>query len=478
MPSFRRTPPPTNVPGDARAPEGGSAGPPRRRVSATHAGGPTDPSHDEELRRGIIHTAISRRVALLLVVPFALSIVGVPVAQAVRDKIAGDESVLLDLFRHAPTKANIDQFEEELNKASTPREWIRPRLQALFVRYGRFGNSKAVVGRDGWLFYAPGATAVGGPGFLDREILAVRRKAALDAGEQAVFPDPRPAVLDFARYLASRGIKLVLFPVPDKVSLQPYQLHGRAAGAAGAAPRNPDADRFATEMRAAGVTVFDPTPSRLELNEPPRFLRQDTHWTPAWMESVAGALAASLVREGVLAAAPRPRDWRVADLSVSRVGDVTDMLGLPEGQTLYAPDTITVHQVRDQSGAAFGPADDSEVLLLGDSFTNVFSLDQMGWGEAAGFGAHLARALGRDVDVIAQNDSGAFATRQLLANALADAPGEGAGAGARDRLSGKKVVIWELASRELAVGNWKPIAWPAVAAAGARPPSADGSAPR
>ncbi|HEY8926121.1 MAG TPA: hypothetical protein VIU64_17170, partial [Polyangia bacterium] len=93
-------------------------------------------------------------------------------------------------------------------------------------------------------------------------------------------------------------------------------------------------------------------------------------------------------------------------------------------------------------------------------------------------GAHLARALGRDVDVIAQNDSGAFATRQLLANALGDAKDEAAGAKAGDRLSGKKVVIWELASRELAVGNWKPIAWPSGPAPGVRPASPDGSAPR
>src|SRR5881394_4311901 len=173
MSSIRRPTPTTTVRGGDRAPEGGA---PRRRAGATHGGGPTDPSHDEELRRGIIHTAISRRVGWLLVLPFVISIGAVPVAQAVRDKVVGDESVLLDLFRHAPTKANIDQFEDELNKASTPREWIRPRLQQLFVRYGGFGNTKAVVGRDGWLFYAPGATAVGGPGFLDAGGFAVRKK--------------------------------------------------------------------------------------------------------------------------------------------------------------------------------------------------------------------------------------------------------------------------------------------------------------
>jgi alginate O-acetyltransferase complex protein AlgJ len=438
---------------------------------APRRGGPTDPSHDEELRRGILHTDVGRPVAALLVAAFLLAIAAVPIFQVVRDKVAGDDSVLLDLFRHAPTKESIKQFEEDLDKASTPREWVRPRMQALFVRFGGFGNSKAVVGRDGWLFYAPGLTAVGGPGFLDPTIINSRRKAALDAGDAEIFPDPRPAVLDFARYLGRRGIALVLFPVPDKGTLQPYELHGRASGLSGPPPVNPDADRFAAEMRAAGVTVFDPTPARLQPGQTPRFLRQDTHWTPAWMHEVAGALATTIMGQGRLGAATRPHAWHVTEKQVSRVGDVTDMLGLPEGQTLFAPDTITIQEVRDDAGALFESSESAEVLLLGDSFTNVFSLDQMGWGESAGFGSHLALALGRNVDVLAQNDSGAFATRQLLANALAAAEG------GADRLTGKKVVVWELASRELAVGNWKPITWPAVAARAVAPPPADGHRP-
>ena len=430
------------------------AAPELRASHAGRRGGPTDPSHDEELRRGILHTDVTRRVSALLIAPFLVLIAGIPIFQAVRDKVVGDESVLLDLFRHTPTKENIKQFEDDLVKASTPREWVRPRMQYLFARYGGFGNSKAVLGRDGWLFYAPGVTAVGGPGFLDDGIIGSRRKAALDAGDAEVFPDPRPAVLAFARYLKARGIKLILFPVPDKSSLQPHELHGRGIAASGAPPKNPDTERFATEMRAAGVIVFDATPARLEANVPPRFMHQDTHWTPAWMESVAGTLAATITHEAQLGKTTRA--WRVTDQTVSRVGDVTDMLGLPEGQTLFAPDTLVIHQVRDEAGGLFEPVEASEVLLLGDSFTNVFSLDQMGWGEGAGFGPHLARALGRDVDVIAQNDSGAFATRLLLANAL------GGAEGSHDRLTGKKVVVWEFASRELAVGDWKPVVWPAT----------------
>jgi len=428
---------------DPVAPRKAPIGPPRR-------GGPTDPSHDEDLRRGILHTDVTRPVAALLVGAFVLVIAAIPIGQALRDKLAGDESVLLDLFRHAPSKENIKQFEDDLNKASTPREWVRPKVQALITRWGGYGNVKAVLGAPGWLYYAPGVTAVSGPGFLTPAILASRSKAALDEGTP-LSPDPRPAILDFASYLRGRGIALVLFPVPDKSSLQAVELTGRARDAAGVPAQNPDQARLVAALRDAGVLVFDPTPAALVAGEPPRFLRQDTHWRPEWMEQVAGDLARFLSEHG-LAAGPA-RVWRGVARTVSRVGDVTDMLALPEGQTLYAPESAIIHEVhetREGQDKLFEPSDAAPVLLLGDSFTNVFSLEPMGWGEGAGLGAQLARALGRDVDVLSQNDSGAFATRQLLWNALA---------GGEDRLAGKRVVVWEFASRELAVGDWKPLDW-------------------
>ncbi len=87
------------------------------------------------------------------------------------------------------------------------------------------------------------------------------------------------------------------------------------------------------------------------------------------------------------------------------------------------------------------------MLLLGDSFANIFSLEALGWGESAGLAEHLSAALGgRPLDCILRNSDGAFATREMLANELARG---------RDRLAGKKLVIWEFAARELAFGNWK-----------------------
>jgi alginate O-acetyltransferase complex protein AlgJ len=425
-------------------------------------GGPTDPSHDELLRRGIIHTDISRGLAIAMTSVFLLIIFAVPISQALMEKARGEETMLLDVFKRAPTRESLKQFEDDLDKASYAKDAVQPRMQALLTGLGRVGNKKAVVGLHGWLYYKPGITYLGGPGFLDPNILEVRVKAALDEGEAAGHPDPRPAILAFNDALGKRGIKLVIFPVPDKAMLQPLELHGRGDPALPReVPHNPSWTPFVAEMRARGVAVFDPAPARLNPGEPPRYLKQDTHWTPEWMDEVAHDLA-RLVKQtaalppaiGQTSAATR----KAVAMPAERVGDVVDMLKLPEGQTIFAPQRVTVQQVQEANGTPWEPSPKGDVLLMGDSFTNVFSLDSMGWGTAAGFGPHLALALGRDIDVIAQNDSGAFATRQALAREIA---------GGEDRLAGKKVVVWEFASRELAVGDWKPIDWNVLPASGA-----------
>jgi hypothetical protein len=415
-----------------------------------HRGGPTDPSHDEELRRGILRTRISRRLALTLVAIFLLIIYSVPIGQAVLEKLRDEESMLGDLFQRKPTRENLHQYEQDLENASYAKELVQPRMQQLLTRHGRVGNKKAVVGSARWLYYTPGVLYVGGPGFLDPDLQQTRIKASLDEGDTGVHPDPRPAVVALHQALLRRGIRLILFPVPDKATIQPLELHGRGArGGSLPAETNPDYRRFVDEIRRAGVLVFDPTPPELRPGEPARYLVQDTHWTPAFMESVAAQLARFIRTEATLPPAPAP-GWKVVPQEVTRVGDIVDMLKLPEDQRVFAPSTITVQQVQGPDGQPWQPKESADVLLMGDSFTNVFSAPSMGWGEAAGLAPHLARALGRDLDLIAQNDSGAFATRKLLSEALA--AGE-------DRLAGKKVVIWQLAARELAVGDWRPFTY-------------------
>jgi len=435
--------------------------PPTRTSDVPHRGGPTDPSHDAQLRRGILQTYVSRSNAVGATLFFLLFVYAVPLSQAILEKMRGDDVVLLDLFRHAPTKARLRQFEDDLDQASYAKEVTQPHVQALLTQFGRAGNKRAVVGLHHWLYYMPGITYLGGPGFLERDAIEGRERAAADTGDSPAHADPRPAILALHEALAKRAIRLILFPVPDKAMLQPLELHGRGGLSGHGTPvaRNLDWGRFVDEMRARGVAVFDPTPPVLHAQEPPRFLMQDTHWTPEWMESVADDLAAFVAKTVDLGPRASPIRFKRAPQSVDCLGDVAVMLKLPQDQRIFAPQRVTIQQVQDGEGAPWEPDPKGDVLLLGDSFTNVFSMEPMGWGTSAGLGAQLAYALGRGIDVIAQNDSGAFATRVALWDALH--AGE-------DRLAGKKAVIWEFASRELSVGDWKPVDWAAAQAEGAR----------
>lgn len=412
-----------------------------------HAGGPTDPSHDELLRRGILHTDVSRAVAWVLAGTFLLAIFGLPLSQMYLEKKADEESPLLDLFERAPTAENLHQFEHDVEEASYAKAYVQPRLQQAMTRLGRVGNKRATIGRGGWLYYTPGVEHVAGPGFLQADTQLIREKAAMDAGEPAIQANPLPAILDFHRFLAARGIRLVLLPMPDKAALESTQLHGRSVREV---VDNRDAAQFVEKLKHAGVAIFDARSSVPNGEHRPLFLVQDTHYTPAWMERLAVDLGKFVSELGILAPLSAPPSFKTADQRATRVGDIVDMLKLPEEQQLFSAQTVTVHQVQTADGNPWEPDPNADVLLLGDSFTNIFTLEGMGWGAAAGLGPQLSLALARPVDVIAQNDSGAFATRQALARELL---------AGTDRLAAKRVVIWEFASRELSAGDWKHIDW-------------------
>jgi alginate O-acetyltransferase complex protein AlgJ len=184
------------------------------------------------------------------------------------------------------------------------------------------------------------------------------------------------------------------------------------------------------------------------------------------MQDVAEALAASIaeqlppfVRRGEPSGSPDP-PLRVEPMSVTRVGDLVDMLRLPPGQRLFAAQTVQIARVVSADGGRWTPAADADVLLAGDSFTNIYSDTAMGWGDSAGFAEHLSRALGRPLDVMAENGGAAAALRSSLARAEN-----------RPRLAGKRLVLYQFAMRDLAGQHWPVVRLPLTAA-----PEASGSA--
>jgi alginate O-acetyltransferase complex protein AlgJ len=351
-------------------------------------------------------TDISRPLArtltvLLLVVVFAVPVVqlfktrqpleiGSMFWKTAREELAGSGTWLV---RARATNAgwlrDIKDYEDRLETESIVAGLVRPPTQTALTRCLGAGNEKVYVGRDGWLFYRP-----------DVEFLTNPPKA-----------DPLPAIREFHRQLQARGIRLILLPVPAKPMIHPTRQ---------------DWPPIYRQLERAGVEVFDALPLATE------YLKTDTHWRPETMELVAVALAKRL-RD--LPAVDEP-DFTETTRTVTNVGDTAVMLAVK-----FPAETVTLRQVR-RDGKLWEADEAADVLLLGDSFANIYSFGEMKWGRGAGLAERLSFHLKRPVDALTRNDNGAHATRLMLA----ERP---------ERLAGKKVVIWEFAARELASGDWK-----------------------
>lgn len=430
-----------------------------------------DLSREEVAKREVGHTTVSPGVVRALVLFFLAAIAAVPIVEAVGERWRASEQVLTAWSRLVQLPAQVSAsfrtpmligtpsawkrtvaanraalaelaaFEDALEDESLLGQTLRPPAQRLLSGRLGAGNERVYVGREGWLFYRPDAEYLTGPAFLDPSWLR-RRVASASEWTTPPQPDPREAILDFHRQLGDLGIALVVMPTPVKPAIHPEKLAARYE----AHPEplhNPSYGAFVDDLRGHGVLVFDVAPLLArERQSAPQYLATDTHWRPETIELVAGELAA-FVRDRVELPSVAPPGYRTGEREVRNQGDTAVMLDLPAGQTLYPPESVWIRRVLEGDGSPWRSSRDADVLVLGDSFSNIYSLASMGWGDAAGLTEQLSHTLNRPVDRIVQNDDGAFATRAMLQRAGAD------------RLAGKRVVVWQFATRELAFGDWQ-----------------------
>ena len=308
-------------------------------------------------------------------------------------------------------------FEDRLREEAWLTRTLTPPLQRFKVRHLRLGTERVWIGSEGWLHFQPDVQHLTGRGVARHHDAVVS------------------AVRDFADQLAARGIALVLLPVPVKTGATADTLVPAVPD--GSVLQSSDWPRLRESLLAAGVQVVEPAP---------RYLRADTHWTFESMDAAARELA---VRLRDRAALPPPAGRLARDpRGVAGAGDLARMLGdgWPPAQSALETQQIFVVREGDH---AWRPDPASPVLLLGDSFSNIFSQEALGWGGGAGFAEQLSFHLGWPVDRIVRNDAGAYATRDELARELARG---------RDRLAGKRVVVWQFAAREFSQGDWRRIA--------------------
>jgi hypothetical protein len=383
---------------------------------------------------------------------------GVP--DAIRDSLAGTTATAAGagpwrriVLANREVLAGLTRFERGLEDESRLGGWLRPPAQTVLTGWLGAGNERVYAGLDGWLFYRPDVEYVTGRGFLDPAQIR-RRVAAASEWTAPPRPDPRPAILQIGRDLGARGITLIVVPVPLKPGVHPERLVAGGGGVHEASDdrgeevlHNRSYAAFVEDLRRHGVLVFDPSPVLAAARRAaPQYLATDTHWRPEAMEAVAERLGAFIAAHVPLPGVVDP-GYRIERTEVRGMGDTARMLDLPEDHALAPPETVWLRRVLQADGSPWRPSRGAGVLVLGDSFSNIYALESMGWGTSAGLVEQVSDALRRPVDRLVQNDEGAFATRAMLARD----PG---------RLDGTRVVVYQFAARELASGDWRVIPLP------------------
>ncbi len=425
-------------------------------------------THDDESReaqaaREVGLTQVSRGVARALSATFLLVILVVPSIEIVREAraprshwselvgaparaaLVSRASGVLAANRHL--LADMNRFEDALNERSFVAARALSRFQWLMTRHLKAGNEQVVVGRRGWLYFRPAVDHVTGPGFLQPRALNLRIAKA-KAWEEAPRPDPIPALALLATQLADRGISMVVVPLPVKASIHPEGLARDMSD--DLKVENPSFEAFMRRLDELDISAYSPSARLAEARRAksrlqwPQFLRTDTHWTPQGMEIAAAGLAEFITRNVPLPEA-QPQELARQEIWVEGRGDLVALLRLPAMRPLFPPERVPTQRVSEGSGAPWKPDPGADVLVLGDSFTNIYSQPELGWGEGAGFAEQLSYFLRRPVDKLAVNAGGPAAVRKRLASAIASG---------RDLLAGKRVVIYAFSARELSSGDW------------------------
>ena len=236
------------------------------------------------------------------------------------------------------------------------------------------------------------------------------------------------AIADFAEQLKSKGISLLLVPVPPKAMFAAQSL-GVAADKQQLMRRG--WETIVAELRARGVAVEDLAPAFASAKEDP-YCQRDTHWSGRGIALASEALSPAVAQAAGVQARPVTEPWKTQNIQGDLGGEAEDVSLRFSGMSA------------DLAAAATHP-----VLLLGDSHLLVFHAGGDLHAAGAGLADQLASTLGTMPDVMAVRGSGATSARMNLARRARGDVGY---------LASKKLVVWCFAGRDFTEADaWKKI---------------------
>ena len=379
-----------------------------------------------------------RAAELVLVIVFLMLVASGILIQTAVELRRGEGLSALEVFRQRPTSANLRAYEHSLEDASVVARALRPLFQFAQFTWLRDGGEKALVGRDGWLFYKPGC-----------DDMVTRGSGSATATNDSV-----AAIVAWRDALAARGIHLLVVPAPNKESIYPDQLTSRmAAGQGVMSPTTRDVMARLKSAKVECVNLFalfaEARTNTAASNPAPLYLKQDSHWSPTGVALAAKAVARRLVEKGW--ARPGHTAFGEKPVPVERLGDVLRMLQSAPIERSSVPEKIPCVQVlRDDTGQPYQDDPQSEILILGDSFLRIYEQDEPG---SAGFVAHLAKESQQPLTSLVSDGGASTLVRQELHRRSA-------------LLKQKRVVVWEFVERDIRLGTegWQRVPLPPLEA--------------
>jgi len=297
------------------------------------------------------------------------------------------------------------------------------------------GDSMAVAGSDGWLFLRSELRHVGAGAFWGPAAAAVSRSTSPDKA------DPLPAIVDFVEQMKSRGVEVLVVPVPCKAFIEPERLGGPAGKGLDGVHRE-----FYGKLGDKGVTVIDLAEKFAAEKAAGKglYCKTDSHWSPYACELTARLLVERIGGAGAVKARPQAITTRAESRPIA--GDLAEA---KVGETLPA------RVVETKDGTPLENPE-SPVVLMGDSHCLVFHAGGDLQGTGAGLADQLAAELGAAVDVIGVRGAGATPARVNLLRRTKANPAY---------LANKKWIVWCFAAREFTESpGWSTVPFGSVTA--------------
>ena len=329
---------------------------------------------------------------------------------------------VIELFnkkKNQPLNEHFKSFEKNLETAffaETPRKLTQSTLSLSPLKEG---NRNVRIGKDGWLFLDDAIESLTGQGPFHDEPFPFKKDGN----------SPVDAIKRFADQLDNFGARLILVSIPSKAMIYPEKINHNIKGPIS----HPDAERLVSELNSLpNLDVLDLTKSLFNLKKDKKvFLKQDTHWTPEAMEEAAKIIANHIKSMDInidkVNLKPKQKEGRKA------YGDLVEKINIWDGA--FNQESVIAKPIKGNTRDR-----NSEIILLGDSFTNIYSSNEgLGWGNNAGLPEHIASNVGTPIDVISINGGGATEVRKKLAQRR----------GSSEDMENKKVVIWAITCRDL-----------------------------